>query len=703
MYHYRLKILIMLCVGGGIIAVGRLMTLQTFQAKKARQELADMRILSLKQRPTVRGKILDRYGNPLALDEPAFFLHISYQLTRYMDPRWREAKIQRDLTKDKTRAETERELYEEKWKEDIEALEQSIDLAWQLADVSKEEIEGNIKRINDQIWEMSRHVWWNRRNSEKTWKEYCAECELISIQDIVTVNLKDMYKTYPLVELKTERDLQRAQIELLHLTHLQIKSEAKREYPYKSAACQIIGWVAPWRQSEAEIFKDDDYMSYLSGEVVGKFGLEKVYEPVLRGRRGAVQYDIEGNLLERIEPQYGRDLRLTIDIDLQQKIEALLADNTQAHGIKFCAAVVLEVANNDILAIASTPAFNLNTIRQKYKAVSNNPNKPLIHRALQKNYPPGSVAKPLILVAGLEEKKITPHEVISCGHQPPSKSWPRCISQWKYPPPHDVRWASEGGNNGRNAIRGSCNVYFSRLANRLNARDLQKWLYNFGYGRDILPTFMPKDISENKAAGRNIRQLCGSIIFGAQEKSYTDFSEVPPIPPSKMSEKRYWGIGQGNLRVTVLQTANALSAIARGGIYKQPRLIDAAGDSINHPEEHSLGLSRRTLDVVRDGMWAVANETGGTAYKVFRESPLRTERDMKIYGKTGSTQNPSMAWFECFAEEPSGRAIVIVVLVEGGLSGSGEAAPLGEKILDLANRAGYIGKRPTEQQPVPQE
>ncbi|RKY13216.1 MAG: hypothetical protein DRP52_03325 [Planctomycetota bacterium] len=694
MYHYRLKILIMLCVGGLVIAVGRLMTLQTFQAKKARQELVEMRKKPLRQRPTVRGKILDRNGRPLAIDSPSFFLHINYQLTRYRDPRWRQARILRSLTKDKTRAETERELYEEEWKEDIEDLEQSIDLAWQLADVSREEIEENVKRINDQIWEQSRFVWWKRRNQDKTWQQYRAKRESILVTDIVAVDLAEMYRTYPLVELKTPQDLQRAQIELLHLTHLQIKSEAKRDYPYDSAACQLIGWVAPWRDSEAEIFKDDAYMSYLSGEVVGKFGLEKVYEPVLRGRRGAVRYDIEGNLLERIKPEYGRDVRLTIDIDLQQKIEAMLATNTIED--KLSAAVVLEVANNDILAMASIPVFDLNTIRQKYKAVSSNPNKPLIHRALQKNYPPGSVAKPLILVAGLEEKKITPHEVISCGHQPPSKSWPRCISQWKYPPPHDVRWAGEGGNNGRNAIRGSCNIYFSRLANRLDARDLQKWLFKFGYGQNILPVFMPEDISENKAAGRSIRQLCGSIIFGAQEKSYTDFSEVNEIPADKMSEKRYWGIGQGNLRVTVLQTANALSAISRGGIYKQPRLIDAAGDSINQPEEHSLGLSRRTLDTVRDGMWAVANENGGTAYKVFRDSPLRTKRGMKIYGKTGSTQNPSMAWFECFAEEPSGRAIVIVVLVEGGLSGSGEAAPLGEKILDLCNRTGYIGTKPTE-------
>ncbi len=92
-------------------------------------------------------------------------------------------------------------------------------------------------------------------------------------------------------------------------------------------------------------------------------------------------------------------------------------------------------------------------------------------------------------------------------------------------------------------------------------------------------------------------------------------------------------------------------------------------------------------------MWAVVNETGGTAYNAFKDSPLRNERDMKVYGKTGSTQNPSMAWFECFAEDRTGRAIVIVVLVERGQSGSGEAAPLGKRVLDLCNRAGYVGKR----------
>ena len=696
MYHHRLKLFILFCVGCLIIAVGRLVTLQMFQAEKARQELEKLRIRDPEQLPTVRGQILDRYEKPLALDRPAFFLHISYQLTRYMNPRWREGKILRAMAadQDKTRDEIEKELNKD-WEEDLEKLDAAINLALQLADVSREEIEESIQQINDPIWEQARYLSWKWKNPEKTWQDYRNERDSISLEQITGTKLGIMNNSYPLVELKTQQDRLRAQKELLHLKELTIKPESKRDYPYGSAACQLIGWVGPWQDREAELFKDDDYMCYLRGEVAGKWGLEKVYEPVLRGRRGEVQYDIDGNLLDRKESQNGQDIRLTLDIDLQRKVEAALADNTLPHGNKYCAAVVLEVASNDILAIASIPTFDLNTIRkpENYNHFFNpdDPNKLYQNKALERNYPPGSTAKPLILVAGLEEHKITPEATISCSSELPPASWPKCINQWKFDNPHDNKWL----NNGRNALRGSCNIYFSRLADRIDARDLQHWFYRFGYGQDVLPAPLPEENAVDGFSDRSIRQAHGSIIFGVQEKAYTNFSEVPEIPSRWMSEKRYWGIGQGNLRVTVLQVANALSTIARGGIYKQPKLIDAAWD-VQGQREHPLNISNRTLNTVRDGMWAVANEDGGTAYNVFKSSPLRTERDMKIYGKTGSTQNPNVAWFECFAEDRTGRSIVITVLVERGQSGSGEAVPLGEKILDLCNRAGYVGKSPAE-------
>lgn len=704
MYHFRLKIVIMLCIGSLVIAIGRLITLQTFQVEKARQELADMRIMPADQRPTVRGKILDRQGKELAMDTPGFYLHINYQLTRYMDSRWREGRILRNLSEGKTRAQVEKELIEGEWKKHIEDLEKSVELAWELADVSREEIIRTIERINDHIWEQARYLGWKWKYPEKNWDDYRAERDTIGPDVIVKTNLGVMHQTYPLVELRTQRDLLRAQIALLDLPSMVIKSEAKRVYPYEASACQLIGWVAPWRDHEIEIFENDKYMSYLPGEVVGKSGIEKVYEPVLRGRRGEVRYDIEGNLIERKESLFGQDVRMTLDIDLQHKIESLLSDNTMPHGNKFCAAVVLEVANNDILAAASIPVFDLNTIRQKknYNRIfnPNDPNKLWQHKALERNYPPGSTAKPLILTAGLEEKKIGAFQPISCSSwKMPPEGWPKCLLQ-RIGTSHDIQFG-EGGNIARNAIRGSCNIYFSQLAHRLSSEQLQSWLFDFGYGQKILKTPVSSDyLSDEELDERSLRQSRGCLEYAIVQNPVSTASELEPI---EKWEKKWWGMGQGSLRANVVQVANALSVIARDGVYKSPRLVFDENDPYNESGQRRLPISKNTLSVVRDGMKAVVYEPHGTAYKEFSTPGKKSvlfDRGLTIYGKTGSTEKPYHAWFECFAEDRSGRAVVIAVLVERGQRGAGEAAPLGHKILQYCNEAGYIGTRPTAEPPV---
>lgn len=700
MYHFRLKIFILLCLVGLTIAVSRLMILQTCRVQQAREEVEKLRILVPQQRPTIRGRILDRSGNPVALDKPAFFLYINYELTRLMDARWREGKILRAAAEGKSRQEIERQLYEEKWKEPLETLNRTIDLAWQLSDASRDEITANIQQINDFIWERARYIFWLRRNQGRSRTDYLAQRESIRPEDIVGIDLWEMHQSYPLIELKTHKDLLRAQIELLGIQELEIKTEAKRYYPYGSAACQIIGWVAPWQEHEIEQFEHDKYMSYQEGEVIGKSGIEKIYESVLRGRRGEVTYDRDGNLLERVEPQYGRDVQLTIDMDLQKKIEKLLADKQMPHEGKPSAAVVLEAANNDILAIASIPVFDLNTIRQSdnYNRIFNprDPNKLWENKALERNYPPGSTAKPLVLIAGLEEHKISPNEPISCsGWQLPPAGWPRCLLQRNFGIGHDDHFAGEGGNIARNAIRGSCNVYFSQLANRLKGQALQSWLFQFGLGQEVLLTPLPSDAA-NSTEDILLSQSRGCLIYDVYQPKVKDASELKPIPEW---EKKWWGMGQGSLRVTVLQTANALSAIARGGIYKAPRLVFDDSDPHNERYQRRIPISQSTLSVVRDGMKAVVYESHGTAREEFRNSEL-FDRAITIYGKTGSTERPYHAWFECFAEDKTGRTIVAAVLVEGGQRGAGEAAPLGHQILRYCNEAGYIGEKPTAAPPA---
>jgi len=191
------------------------------------------------------------------MDKPAFFLHINYELTRMMDPRGRKEKIRRALTQEKTRQEVEQAFYNKDWKSSLEALNKTIDLAWQLADVSRDEI--CPKHSADQrLYLGTGAVYqWLRGNRGRSRSEYLTERDSILPEQIAGIDLWEMHQSYPLVELKTPNDLLRAQIELLNLKELEIKSEAKRSYPCGSAGCQIIGWVAPWQENEIEIFEHD--------------------------------------------------------------------------------------------------------------------------------------------------------------------------------------------------------------------------------------------------------------------------------------------------------------------------------------------------------------------------------------------------------------------------------------------------------------
>jgi penicillin-binding protein 2 len=314
----------------------------------------------------------------------------------------------------------------------------------------------------------------------------------------------------------------------------------------------------------------------------------------------------------------------------------------------------------------------------------------MLNRSLFKHYFPGSVIKPIMLIAGLQEEKISPTTVISCPARRAPKKWPNCWLFGDSGSGHDLRWQADGGNMARNAVKGSCNIYFSRLAgDKLQPAEVQKWLFNFGFGRKILPppVFGEKLIALDRTirTERNLRQSSGNISSSAQPKNITRIDDLPRLT---RAESRHFGIGQGNLQVTILQVANAMAAIARGGIYKSPRLFlgNAAAD------EQPLGVSPQNIQIVHDGMQAVVNEYGGTAYSAFRGNDFG-DGGITLYGKTGSTEGQENAWFAGFAKDDSGRAISIALVVEEGQRGSRDAAPLARNILQLCRMAGYIGNR----------
>jgi penicillin-binding protein 2 len=711
MYRKQIKFFVILIAFFSVAYLLRLAQMQLLSDSFYRDKITKLKLQKSQTRQlnTVRGKILDRKGKILAADEPQFQLYINYELTCFMDNRVREGNLLQAADKDDTGASAAKAR--KKMDEGLADLNQIIDKCARLGGVDPSEVKEEIQKINDFIWKRRTFQAWrdNFPNSE-VFENYT---NIINIPDYVATadfeknepspvkrlrlvskaDIAEMHQGWLLTELKTDDDIFTAQLEFSDIDGIEILAKPQRLYPFGSVAAQTIGWVGPATQeADRELFADDKLSRYLEDEVCGREdGVEYACETILRGRRGKIVYGLDRELVGETKAQFGKDVSLTLDIELQQKIEKYITDcNHNPNCRAPMAAVVIEVASGDVLALVSEPIFDLNRIRREYAGVANDPNEPLRNRAINKQYPPGSAAKPIILIAGLESGKITADEIISCPAEKAPRGWPSCWLYNRYPwRCHNDEWP----NYARNAIKGSCNIYFSRLADRIEPQVLQQWLFAFGYGH-ISP------LIQVQAGGqeRDLRQAPGQISTIPARSTTSSlepaFDEGSPydgqLPPLTRSERRFFGIGQGNLRATPLQTANAMAAIARGGVYKPPRLLLT---SDGKKDERNLGISAQTLDVVRDGMGAVVNEPGGTAYREFASSGL-AEQGVLVYGKTGSTEEPDNAWFCGFAEDSIGKKIAIAVLVEGGQHGSSDAAPLARDIIQFCIEAGYIGKNP---------
>jgi penicillin-binding protein 2 len=732
MYHKRIKIFVILLTLVLFVFLLRLAQMQLLSNSFYRDKITKLKLQKSHSRQfkTIRGKILDRNGKVLAVDEPHFQLYINYGLSCFMDDRVRQGNLLKAADKKDDTGASAAEA-QKKLDDGLAYLNWTIGKCARLGGVKPAEVKTEIQKINDFIWMRRTFQAWrdNFPNSEvfENFKDIISIPDYVATADfekkepnsverlrlINKVNIAEMHKSWPLVELKTDDDIFTAQLEFSDIDGVQILAKPQRFYPFGSVAAQTIGWVGPaTQQADRELFADDALSRYLEDEVCGREdGVEYACETILRGKRGKIVYDIDRELIDKTNAQLGKDISLTLDIELQQRIEQYLTD---CRGNPNCrapmAAVVIDVASGDILALVSVPIFDLNRIRTDYADVANDPNEPLRNRAINKQYPPGSAVKPLILIAGLESGKITADEVIHCPAHEAPRGWPNCLIYNRHRLGHDDMWQ----NNAHNAIKGSCNIYFSRLADRIEPQVLQQWLSAFGYGHvsPLVPPDLSLDNNEPRDPShepRDLRQAPGQISTIPAQGTNPAFEELPPIAKS---ERRYFGIGQGNLRATPLQAANAMAAIARGGVYKPAQLFlagltvsnaenkfknnknisaNSAVSAVKHGDEGlNLGISAETLRVVYDGMYAVVNEPGGTAYNVFASSGLAGQA-VSVYGKTGSTEEPDNAWFCGFAADGTGKKIAIAVVVEGGQHGSSDAAPLARDIIQFCIEAGYIG------------
>lgn len=446
-----------------------------------------------------------------------------------------------------------------------------------------------------------------------------------------------------------------------------IEIQPLRNYVYNELAAHIFGYVSEINEAELEKRKTDGYKA---GDIVGKFGLERVYDKELRGTDGGnqVEVDVSGRpvqVLGKKDPLPGHNLVLTIDYRIQKAAETAIDDQlaylqtkTEFNKAKAAAAVVLNPKNGEILAMVSRPSFNPNLFNggiseKDWKLLNDNPYHPMDNKAISGEYPPGSTFKIITGTAALELGKVTPQEkILDTG------------THWLIPKSNAMGEAL-GWINFREALSKSDNVYFYEMGNRLGIDNLEKYARMFGLGA-VTGINLPGE-SEGLVANKRYKEK----VYG--EDWY-------------LSETFDAAIGQGFQLTTPLQMAVVISEIANGGYRYRPNLVSkitsTSGETLTTfgPEEVGrVTISDSTLNLIRESLREVA-QAGGTAAADFHDFPVA------IAGKTGTAENShghDHGWFVAYGPYEDPRVAVAVIVEQGGF-GTSSAAPIAKKILEAA-------------------
>lgn len=446
-----------------------------------------------------------------------------------------------------------------------------------------------------------------------------------------------------------------------------IEIQPIRSYVNNELGVHLFGYVSEINDVQLEKLKADGYKI---GDIIGKIGLEKVYDKELRGTDGGdqVEVDVTGrpvSVLGKKETLPGKNLTLTIDYRLQKAAEVAIDEQLQYlqtksefRNAKSAAAIAMNPKTGEILAMVSRPTFNPNLFAsgissKDWKVINENPNNPMDNKAISGEYPPGSTFKIVTGTAALELGKVTAEEkILDTG-----KHW--IIDKG------NAEGEALGWVNFKQALSKSDNVYFYEMGNRLGIDNLEKYARMFGLG---------------EYTGINLPGESNGLVANKRykEKNYNE--------DWYLSETFDAAIGQGFQLTTPLQVAVMMSEIANGGHRYRPYLVSkisgANGEVIKNFEPEEVGnisISPSTLALVRESLRDVALE-GGTGAEAFRDFPV------SIAGKTGTAENShgsDHGWFIAYGPYEDPRIVVVVIVEQGGF-GAGSAAPIAKKILEAA-------------------
>jgi penicillin-binding protein 2 len=664
-YERRLKILLALMVGVILIVLGRLVQLQVLWGdrlgERARELLTYVELLQ-----TVRGRVLDRAGRPLAQDEPCYDLCFDYPMLLGPDAgpddgalyrRWAARQQRRIREAEGLSRERAAEVFEQRLREGwllaAELTRPPADRAGASAPAG-----GGADpdaRLDAHLQEMS---------------DAAADAvhRVERIREIIGGPPWEQTQPHPIVTELDEATAVAVRERLDEIVGASIEPSHRRAYPRGHDACHIVGILGPVSEAEQPRAPGDDSIplkrklaGYIYGDRIGRTGVEKACEDILRGTRGYRRLQRTGKLIEKDPPTLGRDVHLTLDVELQRALAELLG--------RPGAIVVLDVDTGEVLAAVSTPTFDPNRYAEDVADLQADQLRlPLWNRATAVRYPPGSTCKPLAAVASLAEGRIGAGTTFHCRgymHQPTAF---RC---WIFKYGH-----GHGSLDVVGAIENSCNVFFYHVGERLGVRRQVRWFgEEFGFARKP-----------------------GTGLPDERAGLLPDPAEVRTA-----GEARFLAIGQGRITVTPMHVANAMATIARGGTFLSPLLIrERSGEQVRH----ELPVSDRTISLVQKGMYRVV--ASGTARKHARDP------EIEICGKTGTAQTAprrrgidddgdglpdrwgqvlasvDTAWFAGFAPYRWPKIAFVVMVEYSDAGGGATCGPIARQLVRICRAFGYL-------------
>lgn len=715
------------------------------------KQVAEARLSVRQFIPTVRGRILDRHGRVLAADAPAYDVAVYYEVISDEWPfkmaRRQARKIYKLNWYDYTVAQREKKIAEF-----LPSYQKQVDQMWdllaRLGQVNLDELELARSGILAKVAKLKSYLWarWRDKAQKKSdstvrladvasdireERDYHAVVfalrpqNKVYLQQILSQALDDKKSIWHRVKLvdSTARSYPLDELSItIDRSHfpspLRGGDKPMVQVDVAGVGTHLIGNIRRlWKQDDLPPFfnKDKenktviDFAGYRAGDKIGAWGIEKQMESLLRGMRGKRIINRETGDVQTLKPIAGKDVRLSIDIQLQTRIQALMSQDKNIglmrqqiwHASKMDeanlgkplngSAVVLDIPTGQILAAVSVPGYSRRDLKEKPSSFWTSDwaktNQPLIYRPIAMSYPPGSTMKPVILTAAYSSGEMQLGHTIDC-QGALDMSHPNRNRCWLYK--HSM--IGHGPLNGHDAICVSCNVFFYTLGQRFGITKLSSWYSKLGLGKPtgcgLTPEhkgYLPKlDIN-----GKLVNQKLG------------------------VQDAIQMGIGQGPVEWTPLQCANIYATLARRGVSMQPTFVI---NPARLQESHKIKLDQAGLNDVFKGMYMSVNDQRGSSNHL---SKLGGEKvfdipDVTIRGKTGTATAPARwidqnsdgkiqsyevtkepgdhAWFVglVYRKHAKTPSFVVTVIVEYAGSGGAVSGPIANQIFWALRQEGYL-------------